>query len=285
MRVFLKKLWQNRKFAVVGTIAALISFVLALSIYVLEKENTTWGALGINLCFAVLTSVSIGVVFNILLKDGLSEAIKKVVQIEFNKKDNFMEFGLERVYSNPDDFKTEMDNLIKGSDTFYAVLNDGKNWINWHETALQIRFQNKDFKTTFFFLDLEDEALNNVMLKKTGHNDLPEDKNYIRAKFRESIKNLKKLNKKENHLEVYLQPNFNVFSLFLTESTAILQPYTLSSLKSKFPVYIYKKPTDKECSDCDDCNINKEEKKNEYCNLRADMMQLFEDSKRFVLNK
>lgn len=148
------------------------------------------------------------------------------------------------------DIKTDanrynFENLIKSSTNFFAILNDGLRWTNNHEPMLKERFNRKDRKTEFYFVDPEGPFCV-ALSKKVGmsHKELQDKINKTIVTLVDSYNN----SRKKGGLKIYYLKNYPTQALYYTEDKVIVTPYQTAGGRNIVPLYEYSFDNKKEHS-------------------------------------
>lgn len=210
----------------------LIGFALFIAQSKVCSIDSTWYSIIGNIASAILICGLISLLDHILLKQ---EEEKRLLDL-FNISRAIKDSGLTNILADSGEYHYR--DLLLKSNSFSAILNDGRRWVGNHQDALEKRFNKKGTETEFFLVD-PDGSFCKALDTKThtdGH-DAPHEK--IRTTV-SILKSTYQKSQKLGSLTIYYLKNYPTQTLFFTEDTIIVTPYQTSSRRTTIPLYEYK---------------------------------------------
>lgn len=188
-----------------------------------------YNAIG-NIASALLISGTLSLLHRIFLK---VDEERKLITI-FNISKAIQKSGLSHIET--DSTQYHFTDLIKNSEKFFAIMNDGLRWVGNHSPALETRFNRKDTKTEFYLVDPSSDFCKALAIKTDVELEALKLKIIQTISLLESTYNK---TQKKGTLHIYLLKNYPTQSIFYTEAKVILTPYQTSSGRNIIPLYEY----------------------------------------------
>lgn len=213
-------------------IAELIIIIIALVVIIISYQLND----GIikSICGSISSALLVGGVWAIVQKHLISRDEENKLYKLFQIFSSIKESGLIDVMT--DSKMYSFNDIIENSEHFYAIMNDGKRWIENNTPSLEIRFSKKDTKSEFYIVDPDSHFLK-ALANKTNYTEIE-----LREKIDRAVASLKEAyerSSKKGDLKIFFLKNYPTHSLFYTDNRIIETPYQTSSGRSVVPLYIY----------------------------------------------
>lgn len=206
-------------------IAALALFLLAGYI-----NSALWKDVVKSVAAALLISGTFSVLHSVIEKREEESYFANLFAISSSIKDS----GLLNIKTDSKEYSFKP--VLKKSQKFAAIMNDGRTWVNQYYTDLIERVNTAGTETEFFLVDPEGLFIP-ALAKKTDYN---EDK--LKEKIGECIELLKKLydeSDKKGSLAITYLKNYPTQSLYYADDEVVVTPYQVACGRNKVPVYVY----------------------------------------------
>ena len=113
-------------------------------------DNTSlWYTMIGDLASALLICGAVSLLQEIFTND---ESYRKIMNL-FKVSEAVKDSGLTDIKTDSNDYNFK--DLIRDSENFYTIMNDGLRWVETNSPALVERFSHKGYSTEFYFVDPE----------------------------------------------------------------------------------------------------------------------------------
>lgn len=195
-------------------------------------DNTSlWYTMIGDLASALLICGAVSLLQEIFTND---ESYRKIMNL-FKVSEAVKDSGLTDIKTDSNDYNFK--DLIRDSENFYTIMNDGLRWVETNSPALVERFSHKGYSTEFYFVDPEG-AFAPALATKTAR-ELPSLKEKIRQSV-QTIKDTYERSRKQGVVKIYYLKNYPTQSLFYTDNTVIVTSYQTSCGRNIVPLYEYR---------------------------------------------
>lgn len=195
-------------------------------------DNTSlWYTMIGDLASALLICGAVSLLQEIFTND---ESYRKIMNL-FKVSEAVKDSGLTDIKTDSNDYNFK--DLIRDSEYFYTIMNDGLRWVETNSPALVERFSHKGYSTEFYFVDPEG-AFAPALATKTAR-ELPSLKEKIRQSV-QTIKDTYERSRKQGVVKIYYLKNYPTQSLFYTDNTVIVTSYQTSCGRNIVPLYEYR---------------------------------------------
>lgn len=162
------------------------------------------------------------------------ENYRKIMNL-FKVSEAVKDSGLTDIKTDSNDYNFK--DLIRDSENFYTIMNDGLRWVETNSPALVERFSHKGYTTEFYFVD-PDGAFAPALATKTAR-----ALQSLKEKIEQSVQTIKETyarSRKQGNVKIYYLKNYPTQSLFYTDHTVIVTTYQTSCGRNIVPLYEYR---------------------------------------------
>lgn len=184
-----------------------------------------------DLASALLICGAVSLLQEIFTND---ESYRKIMNL-FKVSEAVKDSGLNDIKTDSNDYNFK--DLIRGSENFYTIMNDGLRWVETNSPALVERFSHKGYSTEFYFVDPEG-AFAPALATKTAR-----ELQSLKEKIKQSVQTIKdtyERSRKQGVVKIYYLKNYPTQSLFYTDNTVIVTSYQTSCGRNIVPLYEYR---------------------------------------------
>lgn len=195
-------------------------------------DNTSlWYTMIGDLASAFLICGAVSILQEIFTND---ESYRKIMNL-FKVSEAVKASGLTDIKTDSNDYNFK--DLIRNSENFYTIMNDGLRWVETNSPALVDRFSHKGYSTEFYFVDPEG-AFAPALATKTKR-----ELQSLKEKIKQSVQTIidtYERSRKQGVVKIYYLKNYPTQSLFYTDNTVIVTSYQTSCGRNIVPLYEYR---------------------------------------------
>ena len=195
-------------------------------------DNTSlWYTMIGDLASALLICGVVSLLQEIFTND---ESYRKIMNL-FKVSEAVKDSGLTDIKTDSNDYNFK--DLIRDSENFYTIMNDGLRWVETNSPALVDRLSHKGYSTEFYFVDPEG-AFAHALATKTKR-----ELQSLKEKIKQSVQTIidtYERSRKQGVVKIYYLKNYPTQSLFYTDNTVIVTSYQTSCGRNIVPLYEYR---------------------------------------------
>lgn len=214
-------------FSILCLMGIILLYVRAANI---DKASLWYTMIG-DLASALLICGAVSLLQEIFTND---ESYRKIMNL-FKVSEAVKDSGLTDIKTDSNDYNFK--DLIRNSENFYTIMNDGLRWVETNSPALVERFSHKGYSTEFYFVDPEG-AFAPALATKTAR-----ELQSLKEKIKQSVQTIKdtyERSRKQGVVKIYYLKNYPTQSLFYTDNTVIVTSYQTSCGRNIVPLYEYR---------------------------------------------
>lgn len=218
-----KKIYSFISFSII------VGLLLLLCQTEIEDTNCFWYFAFGNIANTLIVTSTITVIYNLFLKSDEERNLIKLFKLSYSVHDS----GLNEIITDSKNYNYS--NMIKESDSFFAVMNDGLRWVGNNSQELELRF-NRNSETEFFLVNPNGDFCRILSQKVCSEYETIKDK--IISSINLLISTYEKSQKKGT-LKIFLLKNYPTQTIFLSERKVVITPYQTASGRNVIPLYEY----------------------------------------------
>lgn len=214
-------------------VVSCIVMTIGIALFLVQKSCSTgsfWYSVYGNIGSALLIGGTLTLLQQIFTKRIEDQKLLELLNISSAISDS----GLNDIKTDASHYN--FNDLLKQSEEFYVILNDGQRWTNNYEHVIKERFNKKNRITEFYLVD-PDGPFCLALANKVEF-----EHHALQDKINQTVTTLKRAyqgSKKKGGLRIYFLKNYPTQSLYYTEKKIVVTPYQTSSGRNTIPLYEY----------------------------------------------
>lgn len=210
-------------------LAVTFGLLLLLCQTKIGDTNSFWYFACGNIANTLIVTATITIIYNLFLKSDEERNLIKLLRLSYSVHDS----GLNEIITDSKNYNYT--NMIKRSDSFSVVMNDGLRWIGNNSQELELRF-NRNSETEFFLVNPNSAFCRILSQKVDSEYEVIKDKiissiNLLASTYEKSTK--------KGTLKIFLLKNYPTQTIFLSEDKVVITPYQTASGRNIIPLYEY----------------------------------------------